>query len=86
MKNLPVQWTKHLKDQDSRSKMEDTLRASKTALGRLLELVEERESELLRAETSLSDFDDPNWSHKQAFRNGKRSALKDLKELLEFIR
>ena len=86
MKNLPVQWTKHLKDQDSRSKMEDTLRASKTALGRLLELVEERESELLRAQTSLSDFDDPTWSHKQAFRNGKRSVLKDLKELLEFIR
>jgi hypothetical protein len=86
MKNLPVVWTKHLKDSQSKTDLENTVRASRTALERLYQILEEKEGVVLRTEITLSDFDQPNWAHKQAFRNGQRAALKEIRELLEFIK
>jgi len=34
---------------------------------------------------TMKDFDDPNWAFKQAFRNGEKTALKEVLELLSFI-
>lgn len=86
MTNLPVQWTKHLKDPQSKKKFEDTVRASRTALERLYEILQEKEGTLNRTETTVQDFDQPNWAHKQAFRNGQKASLKEMRELLDFIK
>lgn len=86
MTNLPVVWTKHLRDSQSKTDFENTVKASRTALERLLQIISEKEGVVLRTETNLSDFDQPNWANKQAFRNGQRAALKEIKELLEFIK
>ena len=84
-KNLPVVWTKHLKG-DSKDNFEQLLRNSSTVLSRLTEIIEEKEESLYKSSVSISDFDEPNWSHKQAFRNGQMSGLKEVRELLEFIK
>lgn len=86
MKNLPVVWTKHLRDSQSKTDLENTIKASRTALERLYQIIDEKEDVVLRTETTISDFDQPNWANKQAFRNGQRAALKEIRELLEFIK
>lgn len=59
---------------------------SQTVLGRLLQIIEDDERGLERQETTIKDFDDTNWSHKQAFRNGDRSRIRKMKDLLSFVR
>ncbi len=50
---------------------------------RLREILEEEERQLETA-VGLKDFEDPSWSHKQAFRLGERARIKKLKDLLDF--
>ena len=57
---------------------------TRLSIGDLKEYIEENERQLLSLNTSASDFEDPNWSHKQAFRNGQLSGLKKMKELIPF--
>jgi hypothetical protein len=85
MKALSVEWTKGL-DQKAKESLEQTIRNSTTALTRLLEIVEEREAELTRKECSVDDYDTPNWAVRQAHRNGERSQLRKLKDLLSFMK
>lgn len=86
MPNLPVVWTKHLKTEKERREFEDYLRNSTRALTRLLDIIEESESNLIKKDISETDFEDPNWSHKQAFRNGRLSGLSEIKTILTFIK
>jgi hypothetical protein len=83
---LPAPWVRHLKDQESKQTFEQTVRASVTALSRLYDLLEENERSLLNQETDLEDFNSTDWAFKQAFRNGRKSQIKELKQLLEFIK
>jgi hypothetical protein len=83
---ISLQWVRHLRDQDSKDKLEQAIRGSVTALSRLLDLLEEQEQALNNQEASTSDFEDPNWSHKQAFRNGQKNQLKEIKKLLAFTK
>lgn len=83
---LPLPWVRHLKDQDSKNRLEQAVRGSVTALARLHDLLEEQELTLNNQEASISDFEDPNWSHKQAFRNGQKNQLKEIKKLLAFTK
>lgn len=85
IKAMPLPWVKHLRDPHKREQLELTLRNSQVALNRLREVLQEMEDSLQQSESSLNDFDDPNWSHKQAFRNGAKSSLKQVKDLLDFI-
>lgn len=85
MKALPTVWTKHLKaDSQQREQLETLLRNNSLLFSRLLTLLEEEEKSISLTETSIDDFSDPSWSHKQAFRNGQRSTIKKLKDLIAF--
>lgn len=86
MKAIPVQWLKNVSDPKKRAEAEAIIRNSTVALSRLLDLVEEKEQTINSQELTASDFDSPSWSHKTAFRLGQKAALKDLKELLAFIK
>lgn len=78
---LSVIWTRHLPKKDKES-FEKTVRGSVTALSRLKTILEEEYEAILKEEQSPSDFSDASWSHKQAFRNGEKSRLKKIKDLL----
>jgi hypothetical protein len=85
-KSLPVVWTKHIQDPEKKKNFEQSVRASTTALGRLLEIIEDEERVLESSSFSLKDFDTPSWAYKQAYINGEKSRLKKLKELIDFIK
>ena len=82
---LPTPWVRHLKDQDHKDKFEQAVRASVTALSRLHDLLEETERDILNQETTTEDFNG-DWAFKQAFRNGRKAQIKELKQLLSFIK
>jgi len=84
-KPLALVWTKHLKDSKEKETFEASLRNSKVALSRMQQILDEMERDLSASETSIKDFEDPNWSHKQAFKNGQRSSIKTLRQLIDFI-
>lgn len=85
MKSLPLSWTKGLNG-ESKSNFEVLLRNSSTVLGRLHSILEEKERELNSSEMSVKSFEDPNWAYKQAFVNGQKSGLKEIRDLLDFIK
>jgi hypothetical protein len=76
-------WLKGLSP-EKREEVKKILLASVTMQERLLEVIMQKEIELAGKDITEEDFSDPNWSHKQAFRNGQRSILKYFKTLLEF--
>jgi hypothetical protein len=83
MKPLSTAWTQHLSGKD-KDDFEVIVRNSTLLLTRLKEIIEESERALHSQSHSVSDFSDPNWSHKQAFRNGELARLKKMKDLIPF--
>lgn len=83
MKPLSTAWTQHLTGQEKED-FEKIVRNSTLLLTRLKAIIEEREKTLLNQSYSTSDFEEPNWSHKQAFRNGLLSELRRFKEFIPF--
>lgn len=82
---LPTVWIRHLPQGRLENKdFEAAVRNSTIALGRLREILQEEINSLDKSETSDSQFSDPNWSHKQAYRNGQRSKLRYILSILEF--
>lgn len=79
-----MKWTKHLKSEAEKEQFIKTLLGSQTALDRLKQILEEELRTLENQESSLSDYSDASWSHKQAHRNGERSFAKKVFELLLF--
>lgn len=84
MRQLSVEWFKGVPE-DRRKDFETALRNSTLALGRLYDLLGEWEEELDRAEIKITDYDTPNWSEKAAHRNGDRSRIRKLRDLLSFL-
>jgi hypothetical protein len=82
---LHIGWVKHLKDRPSQDKFIQSLQSAQHVLRVLKGLIEEEKEMLRRSESSLSDFDSPAWSEKQAFRNGERRGLKFVEDLLDFV-
>lgn len=81
---LPIPWVRHLKDQDSKDNFERSVRASVLALSRLYDILEEKEEVLLYKDATEEDFVQTDWAFKQAFRNGQKAQIKELKQLLSF--
>jgi hypothetical protein len=81
---LPTPWIRHLshQDKDTKTNFEAAIRNSTVALSRLRQIIQEDLDSLDRAETSENQFEDPNWSHKQAYWNGQRSKLLSYLSLL----
>lgn len=68
-------WTKHIRDQKDREDFVRDVRGSKRILDHLKGLLVEKERALDRSEMDPKVFDQPNWSHNQAYKNGYRAAL-----------
>ena len=80
---ISLEWVKHLPE-ENKEEFIKIIKASTTMKDRLTEIVEERLSSIDTQEMSESDFDAPNWAEKQAFRNGRKSELRKLLQLLKF--
>lgn len=83
-KSFSTRWTKHLSSPSEQEQLTKTILASQVALDRLAQLIEEDLKSLDQGEMSIKDFEDPAWSHKQAFRNGSRAYARSLLNLLSF--
>lgn len=79
-------WTKNKRNEAERVQLEKTILASRTALDRLKEIIEEEVELLNNQEASLNDYTDAAWSHKQAHRNGQRAFAKSILDLLSFTK
>lgn len=78
-----TQWVKHVKSEEEKKEFEKSVRASRWILDHLMNIVIEDEQALDRSETDPKCFEDPNWSHKQAFKNGYRASLNNIKKLID---
>lgn len=78
-----VDWTKHLNTIEEKQKFEDRVQAAKPVLDRLKQLIKEKTEALDRAELDEASFDNPNWSHKQAYRTGLRAASAGFAKLID---
>lgn len=75
-------WTKHIKDDQEKGKFEVSVLQSKEVLERLSAMIDDFEKDLDATDLSPSLFDIPNWSHRQAFSNGYRSCMNDIRRLI----
>lgn len=82
MQRPSLEWFKGVQDEEQ---FEKTLRSAHVPLAKLRSILEDLERSLNNREASEQDFSDPNWSHKQAFRNGQKATIKKVKDLLSFI-
>lgn len=85
MRNLSTEWFSGI-TAENKQRFEDTLRNSGTMVRQLLVLIDKWEEELDAAESKITDYDNPSWSAKQAHRNGDRSRLRKLRDLLSFLK
>jgi len=84
MKAIHYSWVKHL-DPSDRDNFEQAVRADSLVLSRLNAILSEMEADIDREEASVTQFADPNWHYKQAFRIGDRARIGKLKELLSHL-
>jgi len=70
MANAATDWTKGSSSEDEKKKLLETLRASTSLIYRMLELLDERQTWMLKKNWTELDFDTPNYACRQAFRNG----------------
>ena len=77
-----IAWTRHLKTEKERENFLQILMNSTTVLSRLQALLKEELDSLDNQECTVKDFEDPSWSHKQAFRNGERARIRKTLDLI----
>lgn len=77
-------WFQGIKDPDKRAAFEQGLRSSTLALGRLHEILEGREKEL--TSQLISTPDGESWAFKQAHLSGRLFDLREIKDLISFIK
>lgn len=81
--SIPLAWSENKAGKDKED-IEYVLRNNQILIQRLLEILDKYDQEEFRAEVSLSEYDSPSWSHKQADRNGARRALRKVRQLFQF--
>lgn len=84
-KKLATDWTKHLSDPEAKANFEMLVRNSVQVLSRLRDMIEEKQNNLLTAESRTSDYDNPSWAYKQADRNGRFASLKEVDQYFAFL-
>ena len=85
MRGISTEWFTGI-PADRKDAFEQTLKNSTFVLKQLLVLVDHWEEQLDVAESKISDYDTPSWEAKQAHRNGDRSRLRKLRDLLSFLK
>lgn len=84
-KRLSTEWTKHLKDPESKANFELLVRNSVQVLSRLRDMIKEKEDNLNTSDMRSADYDSPSWAYKQADRIGRRSSLNEIDQYLSFL-
>ena len=88
-RGLPLRWVQHLNvsenDDKDRSDFANVLYNSTPVLARLVDMLFDDLNRVTRTELSIDDFEDTNWSHKQAYRNGYKKAIMDYLALTEGV-
>jgi hypothetical protein len=74
-------WTKHLPEHE-REQFNNYLRQSRPIFERLRDILKEQEQRTDELETSIKAYDNPNWSHKQAHRNGSKEMMRQVQMLI----
>jgi hypothetical protein len=77
-----IKWTSNLKDEVEINNFRNQVFAAKPVLDRIRQLLDEKEAAIDRSEINPETYNNPNWSHMQAFKNGIRAACGDLRLLL----
>lgn len=77
-----MMWTKNLKTPEEKERFENSLKGSRLVLERLVQMLDEEEADIDRSEMNLDTYSTPNWSEKQAHKNGQRSMLRKIKNLI----
>lgn len=85
MSNLNFRWLKHLSSKPDKVSFEQAVLADNLVLERLRDILKEMEQELDKGEYGYDQFKDPNWAYLQAFRNGDRHRLEQIKQLLSHL-
>lgn len=77
MQTMLTKWTSHLRnDPKAKEDFEKSIRGSKYILDRVKDILTEDLDAQERAEEDIRLYDNPSWSHKQAYMNGYRKGLK----------
>jgi len=77
-----IKWTSNLNNETEINDFRNKVYGAKPVLDRIRQLLDEKEAAIDRSEIKLEEYENPNWSHKQAFKNGIRAACADLRLLL----
>jgi hypothetical protein len=83
---LNLEWTKHLKTDKERKEFEDLLTRNTMIFGRLREIYNNKIKQLDTKDFSEKDFEEANWSDKQANRIGQRKAYHEMLDLIDFTK
>lgn len=75
-------WTQHLANPKDKIAFENEIHGAKRVLDRLKAIIEEKETSMNVQDMSLTSYDNPSWSHKQAHNNGFRQCLASYKNLI----
>lgn len=76
-------WTAHLKSAKDKEEFEQTVARSREVLSFLVERLDKEEKALSQSELDVTSFDSPSWAYKQAYKNGYRKALTNLKTFID---
>jgi hypothetical protein len=76
-------WTSHLKTPEEKEQFKNSVLGSKRVLQRLQEVLDEMETEVMKAEINPKTYEIPNWANRQAHNNGYRQCLFLVKKLID---
>jgi hypothetical protein len=76
-------WTRGLPE-DKKAAHIEALKNSSVLKESLAKILDKRETELLRRDNTLTQFDEPNWQFKEAYIKGQRQTLSFIRDLLNF--
>lgn len=77
-----IEWTSHLKDPKEKQDFINKIYNSRDVLERIVQIASSKMNALDRSETNISVYDTPNWSERQAHKNGNREVLSFFQTLL----
>lgn len=76
-------WTDHIKDTEEKERFVNQIISAKPVLRHLSSIIDRDLKGLDNQEISVKQFENPNWSHKQAFYNGSRSTYQTIKKIID---
>lgn len=76
-------WTQHLQTEEEKDNFKNSIYSAKPVLERLLEMLNEDEALLDRSEMDQRVYDLPNWSERQAHKNGNRQQMHAIRLLID---